>query len=76
MALTAKVARIARDSCVDVSTPAGSVGCIDKLSTRNGIPGAIISIGNPLCWEDSGWHPLSRLELCGDSARSVVARYL
>jgi hypothetical protein len=63
---------IARDTLVDVSTPAGSVGVIASLSTRNGVPGATISIGNPLCSDDAGWHPLSRLQLCGDSARRVV----
>lgn len=67
-----KTAQIARDTLVDVSTPAGSVGCIDKLTTRNGIPGAIITIGNPLCSDDEGWHPLSRLRLCGDNARRIV----
>jgi hypothetical protein len=75
-AMDAKTAKIARETCVDVATPEGSVGCIDFLSTRNGVKGAELSYGNPLCWEDQKWWPLTDLELCGQTAREVVAKYL
>ena len=68
------VARIARQTLVDVATPDGSVGCIDSISTRKGVQGAYVTVGNPLC--ESGWFPLTGLELCGNSARKVVAQYL
>lgn len=69
-----KTAKIAADTLVDVATPDESVGCVDSISTRKGVRGAFITVGNPLC--ESGWYPLSKLELCGDTARMVVARYL
>ncbi|KAI4218370.1 MAG: hypothetical protein L6R40_008783 [Gallowayella cf. fulva] len=73
--MDAKTARIAKETCVDVSTLAGAVGCIEHLSTRGGVKGAKVSMGNPLTFEDSGLYPLTHLELCGESAKKVVARY-
>lgn len=74
--LTQRQAQIASETLVDVATPGGAVGVIEQLSTRDGIEGATVSIGNPLEFDAAGWYPLANIELCGDSARKVVARYL
>jgi hypothetical protein len=71
-----KVAKIAKDTCVDVSVPTGAVGCIESISTRNGVRGATVTMGNPLTYEDSGWYPLDQILLCGLSAKKIVAEYL
>lgn len=71
--LTDQVARIARETLVDVATPAGDVGVIEYVSTRSGVKGAQIDVANPL--GESGWYPLADLDLCA-SSRVVVARYL
>ncbi len=74
-----KTAKIAAETLVDVSVPTadgGAVGCIDSISTRKGVRGARVTIGNPLQYGDTGWYPLSVIELSGLSAKIVVAQYL
>lgn len=71
-----KVAKIAKSTCVDVSVPSGAVGCIDSISTRKGVRGATVTIGNPLEYDAAGWYPLTEINLCGESARIVVGKYL
>lgn len=71
-----RTAKVAKETCVDVATPTGSVGCIESISTRKGVRGATVTMGNPLTWDDNGWYPLTALELCGLSSKIIVARYL
>ncbi len=71
-----KTAKIAKDTCVDVATPSGAVGCIESISTRSGVRGATIVTGNSLTQDDNGWYVLTELELCGKAAKDIVASYL
>jgi len=72
-----KTAQIAKDTCVDVAAETAEVvGCIDFISTRDGVQGAKLSYGNPLNWGDPDWFPLSELYLCGRTANEVVAQYM
>lgn len=73
--ITYQEAKIAKETLVDVATPVGSVGCIEFISTRNGVQGAQIVMGNPLCWDDNGWYALTALEIIGAEARAVVDRW-
>lgn len=66
-------AKIARETLVDVGTPEGDLGCVAFISTRDGVRGAYIDVGNPL--GESGWFPLEELTL-GGSSRKTVDFYL
>jgi hypothetical protein len=73
--LTSIQAKTAKETCVDVSAPDEDgdrqVGCIDFLSSRNGVQGAVV-VGRLV----NQWYPLTDIELCGLSSVSVVNSYL